>query len=189
MIDKRALELGESEFWGHVKQLRHDGTIPYVDYDSLADLGAYVPVSWDYWTHHQTSITRDEWAEFQTYIDAQLKHWAEQRRIDRLAGKFQTDGTGDEEYQAVAFGARWNGWATPIVTREVFQAFVDQAGNHGEYCALQFYGVAAVFTELEAMGSDQYVHYITPISKGPHAGAYDLGVLGWCFYRTDDFSE
>lgn len=88
-------------------------------------------------------------------------------------------------YDAIAYGPHWNGWLTPIVSREVFEDLVStEYSEPGDdlYFTLSFddSGVAT-FTE-GGPDSDSYTHVIVPDENR----GYDLGVLGWCFYIGDE---
>lgn len=96
--------------------------------------------------------------------------------LDRSSrgGDFTLDGLEDYSWHAVSFGARWNGWATPIVTRETLQNIIDDLAQidgkpFGEIetdCSLLVYG-----KEPE----DNYT--VAPNERGEYA----LHVLGWTF--------
>ena len=66
-----------------------------------------------------------------------------------------------------ARGRPWNGWTTPVITREVLESVV--AAAEGE--TLHFIEDVAV---------------ISGDKLRPDAdGNYDLGQIGWCFVETD----
>lgn len=99
-------------------------------------------------------------------------------------------------YPALLAG-RWNGWAVPLVTREVADEIVAaQAKLHaddadafatGGLARLEWDGDTLVKTESGAMfgeDEDDYVERIEPTASG----LYDIG-FGWCWYTVDDFGD
>jgi len=88
-------------------------------------------------------------------------------------------------YPAMAYGPHWNGWLTPVVSRETFEKMVrNEYSDPGDelYFTLSFddNGVAT-FTE-GGPDSDSYTHKIAPNEDG----GYDLSCLGWCFDEADE---
>lgn len=85
-----------------------------------------------------------------------------------MTSTFTIDGFAPEHvWTAVCYGPRWNGWATPVVNREVLESVV--AAAEGE--TLHFIEDVAV---------------ISGDKLRPDAdGNYDLGQIGWCFIETD----
>lgn len=82
--------------------------------------------------------------------------------------RFTIDGFEPQHvWTAVRFGPRWNGWATPVVTRDVLESVI--AAAEGE--TLHFIENTAV---------------ISGDKLRPGADAnYDLGQIGWCFIEAN----
>lgn len=70
-------------------------------------------------------------------------------------------------WPAVGFGQPWNGWATPVVTREVLESVI--AATEGESVNISE-GTAVIGGEKLRADAD---------------GSYDLGQIGWCFIQPD----
>ena len=85
-----------------------------------------------------------------------------------MPSTFTIDGFEPEYvWTAVRYGRRWNGSATPVVTRDVLESVI--AAAEGE--TLHFIETTAV---------------ISGDKLRPDAdGNYDLGQIGWCFVETD----
>lgn len=96
--------------------------------------------------------------------------------------RFTIDGWSNR-YDAVSYGEPWNGWATPVVTRETLQQVVAGEDPDGEWMTLTFddNGVATLIT------GDDIESDIDPAELRPDAdGNYDLFELGWTFTRVDN---
>jgi hypothetical protein len=87
-------------------------------------------------------------------------------------GKFVIDGWPDTQYEAVSFGATWNGWLTPVVTR----ATVEELLGDNDHYTIKF-ADNGTLTVTEPMGDELYDVEIVADTNGN----YDLGLLGWCF--------
>lgn len=85
-----------------------------------------------------------------------------------MASTFSIDGFERQQvWTAVSYGRPWNGWATPVVTREVLESVIAAAEGGSLY-----------FIETTAVISGDRLR--------PDAdGYYDLGQIGWCFVETD----
>lgn len=86
------------------------------------------------------------------------------------------------QFEAIAYGDTWNGWATPVVTRETFEAIARTLdAEDGVEADLKFdeHGVATFAEGAEE--SETNTHEIAPNAEG----GYDLGCLGWCFDTVD----
>ncbi|MCF3940695.1 hypothetical protein [Gordonia tangerina] len=89
-----------------------------------------------------------------------------------MVSTFTIDGFEAEHvWTAVSYGRPWNGWATPVVTREVLESVI--AAAEGE--TLAFVENVAVIT------GDKL--------KPDINGHYDLGQIGWCFVQTDHWAQ
>lgn len=85
---------------------------------------------------------------------------------------------GGRVFPSVSLGSPWNGWATPVVTREVAERIAEFLEEEGALCSLTFDGDTAVVRDLEG---DQADDVLTPSPEGH----YDLGGLGWMFSRDN----
>lgn len=76
-------------------------------------------------------------------------------------------------FQAVEYGGRWNGWATPVVTRETLAKVIElsEEPHHWDGDALVL--------ERDEEDDERYVPRFD--------GLYDAGELGWTFNRTGDW--
>ncbi len=98
--------------------------------------------------------------------------------LDRTAGsgEFVLDATPpvDRRWRAVAFGTPWNGWATPIVTRETLQETLDDLAVAWGYPVgrIDPDGTLTVF-------ADEPDDTITV--RPDDGGLYHLYHLGWTF--------
>lgn len=86
------------------------------------------------------------------------------------------------DYEAIAYGRPWNGWATPIVTRETLATMFATEDPSGKWMSVAFNeaGVAHII-EGDDVESDRYEYDLAPDERG----GYDLGVLGWTFDTID----
>lgn len=78
-------------------------------------------------------------------------------------------------YPAVSYGARWNGWATPVVTRETFVQLISD--ENGSDLSFDVNGIATL-----VMADDYESLVISPDASGN----YDLDVLGWTFSLSNE---
>lgn len=91
-------------------------------------------------------------------------------------GDFTIDGLEEYSWHAVSFGARWNGWATPIVTAATLQNLI---GDLAEIDGKAF-GEIQSDGRLLVLGEEpEDNHEIAPNERGQ----YHLHVLGWCFLQ------
>jgi len=88
----------------------------------------------------------------------------------------------DVRYPAVGFGRTWNGWATPIVPREVLAQLIADAPGHRVWFHPES-GVARIDTDQET-GSWQHYASIAPELRG-NVQAYPLESLGWTFLEDE----
>jgi len=88
-----------------------------------------------------------------------------------MPSTFTIDGFEPEHtWEAVRYGQLWNGWTTPVVTRDVLESVIDAA--EGE--TLHFIETTAIISgEKLRPGTD---------------GNYDLGQIGWRFIETARWS-
>ncbi|QGJ88366.1 hypothetical protein SEA_DREAMTEAM1_90 [Mycobacterium phage DreamTeam1] len=91
---------------------------------------------------------------------------------------FSIDGS-DWQYSAVRFGKPWNGWATPVVVREVFEKLARQEDPDSNHFELSF-----VVTSGVALWHDFSTGEILRIEPDI-SGHYDLSGLGWTFYEIE----
>lgn len=89
-------------------------------------------------------------------------------------------------YEAVSYGERWNGWLTPVVTRETLVAVITGRDPLEEWMRLEFTpdNSAVVWQTTDDVWDDE------PTVIAPDAdGNYDLGCLGWTFDEADSDVE
>jgi len=90
--------------------------------------------------------------------------------------KFIEDWDPDTEYDAVSFGPRWNGWATPVVTKETLvkmgERYAAEGGNAEGLWELTWDGDTAVWS-FEPEDSWRM--------EPNQDGNYDLGQMGFCY--------
>jgi len=78
---------------------------------------------------------------------------------------------------AVATGAHWNGFVTPIITRAIAAAVADVMDEEGVLSTMMLEGETLVVRDLEGDLADENL---------PHPGGhYDLGGLGFAFSRDN----
>jgi hypothetical protein len=86
----------------------------------------------------------------------------------------------DTAYEAVAFGSFWNGFATPIVSRNVmigFAARQQMLQTSGEYVDIIHADGNGFYVDDE----DEERTWLLPDADGN----FDLGRLGWTFQQVD----
>ncbi len=94
-----------------------------------------------------------------------------------IAGHFTLDSTEDVSWPAVTFGPTWNGFATPVVTRQTLREMLARSpeGHRWEHDTVFVWSTI----DLED-GASPDPSAVDRISPRPD-GTYDLGVLGWAF--------
>lgn len=97
--------------------------------------------------------------------------------------RFTIDGNANT-YEALAYGPRWNGWVTPVVTRDTLEQIARDADPDGVYLSITF-DVDGVATYVDLTNEDYDDIAIVPDDDGH----YDLSVMGWTFYDVDDFPK
>lgn len=117
-------------------------------------------------------MTHDDEAELLRAAAVQMRG-TELDRSDH-GGDFTIDGLEGYSWHAEAFGARWNGWATPIVTRQTLQNMIDDLAeiDGKPFAEIQPGNELLVYGEEPA---DSYA--VAPNG----AGEYALHILGWTF--------
>lgn len=78
-------------------------------------------------------------------------------------------------FEAEGFGAPWNGWATPVVTRETLEEFVRRIAGH----TLEWTADVARITCADDVGGPFDIHPDTD-------GYYPMVAGGWCLDRVDE---
>ena len=94
--------------------------------------------------------------------------------------------TEDVTFEAVAYGPRWNGWATPVVTRETLEKFYAQCVQDKDIMDTlreneeEYEGPMLELTEegLWIEGS-----LIAPNEDG----TYSFGFIGWTFSTDGEY--
>ncbi len=110
---------------------------------------------------------------------------AELRRTDsehslaaRPGGMLTVDGANDLRWRAERFEEPWNGWATPVVTRETLRnLFADLTDGDHSPGTVRPDGQALIHMP----DYDDGDYLIEP----DDAGLYHLYELGWCFDEVD----
>lgn len=94
-------------------------------------------------------------------------------------GRFTLDHFDDERsWPAERFGQPWNGFATPVVTKETLVDLLD-AVNDGH----RWDGDTAVVWSAIDLGPDDEPEFEDRVDPDAE-GHYDLAVLGWTFERV-----
>jgi len=110
-------------------------------------------------------------------------HAADEHKRPTTALRFIGVWDADTLYDAVGFGRTWNGWATPVITREVLaQVIADAPGFRARFHAES--GVAQIDTDQETGRWPRYA-VIAPELRGG-VQAYALQGLGWTFLQATD---
>lgn len=104
---------------------------------------------------------------------------------------FTLDGL-DEAWPAVWYGDRWNGWATPVVTRSTLEAVLSTVasskGDGDTKVRWEWEGAAAVIIYSEQHDGNPADEDMIPPTFDDE-DLYDLGLLGWRFIETDFWSR
>lgn len=85
---------------------------------------------------------------------------------------------GVRSWPAVRFGEPWNGFATPVVTRETLEDLLAAVDD-----GYRWEGDVVVVWSAIDLGPDDLPEYEDRLSPGAD-GLYDLGALGWVFERV-----
>lgn len=85
---------------------------------------------------------------------------------------------GTTSWTAVRFGDPWNGFATPVVCREVLEDLLGVIGDGHRWEGDEVLIWATI--DLEPDDEPQDVERLSPDREG----LYDLGALGWVFERA-----
>lgn len=86
-------------------------------------------------------------------------------------------------YPAEGFDPSWNGWASPIVTRETLCALIAGEDPDGQHLTLSFAGATAT---LYIRRPDATHQFAPTVLKPDPAGLYHLAPLGWTFHVLDN---
>ena len=96
----------------------------------------------------------------------------------RPGGMFTLDSSPHLKWHAERFEEPWNGWATPVVTRQTLEnLFADLADGDDSPCAVQEDGRVLVYMPDYEDGD----YFIEPDGDG----LYHLAELGWTFDQLD----
>lgn len=85
---------------------------------------------------------------------------------------------GARSWPAVRFGEPWNGFATPVVTRETLEDLLKAVGD-----GYRWEGADVVVWSSIDLGPDDLPEYEERLSPG-RDGLYDLSSLGWVFEQA-----
>lgn len=94
--------------------------------------------------------------------------------------------SGVHEFPAVSYGTPWNGWATPVVTRETLEKFRATCEADEEIMdSLREQSGEYEGKMLEWDGDSLWIDgtLISPREDGTYA----FGFIGWCFIEVDHF--
>lgn len=95
--------------------------------------------------------------------------------------RFTLDALPDHSWPAVAFGDPWNGWATPVVTREVLADVLLTSGEPHRWKD----EIAMLGTPSGDMRPGVEPEFFDPV-RPREDGLFDLGQMGWVFVRVDE---
>lgn len=96
------------------------------------------------------------------------------------AMQFSLDSLPDRSWPALRFSEPWNGWATPVVTRDVLAEVLAASGEPYRWDGNDvLLGTAAV----DLQPGQEPESYARVCASGE--GSYELGQLGWTFIAVD----
>ncbi len=124
----------------------------------------------------QTALVADHERSQLRKIASGLRHTESADSVGtKPAGMFTCDGLNDMKWHAERFEEPWNGWATPVVTRETLANLLEDMRQHSGSAlgVINRSGVVTLFHD-EADGGNQTVH-------PDHDGLYHLYEFGWTF--------
>jgi len=81
----------------------------------------------------------------------------------------------EQRWPALRFGAPWNGWATPVVTREALAKALAASGEPHRWEG----DLAWLGTPAADLRPGEEPEFYDPVTPGED-GTYDLGQMGWC---------
>lgn len=91
----------------------------------------------------------------------------------------------DTTWEAVSYGPTWNGWVTPVVTRDTLQDLFDCATGgalEGDPVLSVVWHTNGTAMITEPFGEETMYYEIAPDADGH----YDLAAMGWTFDYADD---
>lgn len=88
---------------------------------------------------------------------------------------FTLEALRDRAWPAVRFGPTWNGWATPVVTREVLAEVLAASGEPHRWEG----DVAWLGTPAADLRPGEEPEFYDPVHPSEDR-TYDLGQMGWC---------
>lgn len=91
--------------------------------------------------------------------------------------KFTIDGW-NGTYEAIAYGPTWNGWATPVVSRETLEQIVATEDDF----TVQFDSDGTALLIDNGWEDSEYDEITLRLTD---SGGYNLFHLGWCFDTVD----
>ena len=93
--------------------------------------------------------------------------------------QFTLDALPERAWPVEYFGPTWNGWAAPVVTREVLADVLTASGEPHRWED----DVAWLGTPAADLRAGEEPEYYDPVRPGED-GTYDLGQMGWCFVEV-----
>lgn len=98
--------------------------------------------------------------------------------------RFALDGV-DRGWTAIRFGESWNGFLTPVVSRETLVELLNALGEGHRWEGK----VAVVWPTVDLAPGDEHDGDLEDRLLPDREGNYDLGVLGWVFVSETGLSD
>ncbi|WP_146135420.1 hypothetical protein [Antricoccus suffuscus] len=98
--------------------------------------------------------------------------------------RFTLDALPDRSWQALAFGEPWNGWATPIVARDVFSDVLNASGEPHRWAGDDLWLGTPAADLMPGETPDLWNRI-----EAEEAGTYALAALGWTFVAIPESAE
>lgn len=128
-----------------------------------------------YWEHDDAATVADD---VEAHVRGSLSEPAGHFTLDALEA-----GGEPPAWPALRFGQRWNGWATPVVSREVLASILATVAAHTGEPHRWDGDVAVISGPVDGPGHDpRYEDRLDPGGDGH----YDLGPLGWTFVAIEE---
>ncbi|MCX5044080.1 hypothetical protein OG921_12985 [Aldersonia sp. NBC_00410] len=94
--------------------------------------------------------------------------------------QFGLDALPERTWPALRFGEPWNGWATPVVSRDVLDQMLAASGEPHRW---EGSGLWLGTPAIDVQPGQEPEFYERVRASGD--GSYDLGQLGWTFVAVD----
>lgn len=89
---------------------------------------------------------------------------------------FSLEAQPERTWPARRFGQSWNGWAIPVVTRQILAEELTESGEPHRWEG----DVAWLGTPAADLRPGEKPEYFDPVCPSDD-GTYDLDQMGWCF--------